>query len=267
MNRVAKLFNNLFSPRAVSVLGPGGYARYAGSFVSNLGRIARAGDLRPLDQAMGRTARRFRYRGRDVVFDCRFCDEQIRDGSFAFGLAREIYIRDCYFKHHAPSVFESARTVVDLGANRGAFSALMASRAERVISVEAQPEFVPVIRHNMEANGFKGFAIECSFIGEGGAFAGSSVPKITFEELLRRHEIETVDLLKMDIEGSEFALFESPGWLARVRALAMEVHPEHGDPSRVMQILKEHGFDQTIADENLKPAADPSTATFIYAWK
>ncbi len=216
---------------------------------------------------MGRSAKTFHYRGTDVVFDCGFCDEHIKDGTFAFGIAREIYIRDCYLKFHLPSIFTDARIILDLGANRGAFSALMAAQADFVLSVEATEAFVPVIRHNLEGNGCRRYAIETVFVGAGGDLENSSLPTVAMEDLLQRHNVEGIDFVKMDIEGSEFALFESADWLKGVKALSMEIHPTHGNPSQVLETLRHHDFLYTIADENLNRISDVTHANFIYAWK
>lgn len=262
-----KIQNNLLTSQAVSVLGPKLYAEYLGGFLTHLPEIARSRDLHALDERMGRAADRFRYRGRSIVFDCGFCDEHIRDGSFAFGIAREIYIRDCYFKYHRPETFAGARTVLDLGANRGAFSALMASQADFVLSVEATAAFVPVIDHNMRANDCRRYAVETVFVGAGGDMGGDGLPAVTMEDLLGRHGLQQIDFVKMDIEGSEFALFESADWLEGVQALSMEIHLTHGTAGQVLGTLNRHGFRYAIADENLDRTGDLDQASFIYAWK
>ena len=54
---------------------------------------------------------------------------------------------------------------------------------------------------------------------------------------------EMVHLLKMDIEGSEFGLFEdNPDWLNKILHIAMEVHPEFGDVSSLCEQIKRAGF-------------------------
>jgi len=264
---IKKIQNNLLTTKAVSVLGPRLYADYLGGFLTHLPEIARSRDLHLLDKLMGRAAKKFRYRDTDVFFDCGFCDEHIQDGSFAFGIAREIYIRDCYFKFHLPSTFRDAKTIVDLGANRGAFSVLMAAQADFVLCVEATEAFVPVINHNMQLNGCRHYEIETVFIGAGGDLGTDHTPTLTMEALLRRHDINAVDFLKMDIEGSEFALFESADWLENVKALSMELHLHHGRPQQVLEPLKRHNFQYVVADENLDRASDVSGVNFIYAWK
>lgn len=278
MKAARKLLNNILTPQAVSVLGASRYLRYLTTFAVYLPKIVRSGDLRPLDQAMGLQTRRFRYRGKEFTFDCRFCDEQIGQCTYAFGLVREIYIRDCYFKHLPRRVYDTARVVVDLGANRGVFSVLMAASgvasgvasgggAGFVLSIEAREIYRNVIQHQMQANGFTHYAVEIGFVGAGGADAALDTPRFKMEDLLSRHRLQSVDLMKMDIEGSEFALFQSPTWLQPVKAITMEVHPSCGDPREILAVLHDHGFDHAFADEDLTQLSDARWAKFIYAWR
>ena len=266
MSIVRKFHNNLFTGRVVGALGVPTYLSYLGRFVANIPGIARIGDFRTLDQSMGAVAKTFRYDGQTFQFDCGFCDDLLQEESFAFGIAREIYLRDCYFKWQPDWVYRNARNVVDLGANRGSFSALMTVPAEKIVLVECGPEYDPVIRHNMAINGFENFAIEPVFIGDGG-MTESDAPHMTIDALFDKHGLDRVDLIKIDIEGSEFSLFEKTGWLARVNAISMEVHPNCGNPETIMETLAANGFSVLAADDNLAMAADRRSASFVYAWK
>jgi hypothetical protein len=266
MSRFGKIQNNLLSARIPRVLGPLVYSVYLARFAMNLPGILRAGRLNSLDKAMGKIARRFHYRGSTILFDCEFCDRHLDEGSFAFGIVREMYIRDCYLKWQPPFVYENARTVVDLGANRGAFSTLMTARATFILSVECGPQYAAIIKHNVTKNAHRHFAVETAFVGAGGT-ADSNGPRLTVQDLLHMHNLQTVDLMKMDIEGSEFALFEAPDWLNRVKAISMEVHHDHGDPDRVLGTLNRFHFSTMLANENLNRVSDPKQATFLYAWK
>lgn len=270
MHPLRKLRRNFLSRRAIVVLGFGQYLRYLICFIANARSVFSGGDLRPVDRAMGARTQRFRYGGREFIFDCRYCDEKIHDNSYAFGIAREIYIRDCYFKHQPRAVYESAQTVVDVGANRGAFSVMMAGRAALVLAVEAMPEFGEVIRHNVTKNSYTNVAVEICFVGGGGAVPNPHARSFTMEELLDRHSINRVDFMKMDIEGSEFTLFAAPAWLARVVAISLEVHPEFGDPNHILRTLHENGFMTAATDQNLdlvSSSVDPNVINFIYAWR
>lgn len=265
MGKLHKLKNNLLSPRAPSVLGWIGYARLVLAFVGRFPAIAKRGDLRPLDQAMGELDT-FRYGERAFRFDCAFADRVIHDGSFAFGIVREILIRDCYLKYLPAGSLSSIDTVLDLGANRGVFSMLGAAFANKVLSVEANPDFRPVIEHNARINGFNHISVESVLVGTGGVLGASKYRKEDLSSLLDRHRIEIVDLMKMDIEGSEFALFEDDGWLRRVRRLCMEVHPRHGEPAKIVDSLRAHGFTMAFADGDLRRVGPEQEFEYLYAW-
>jgi FkbM family methyltransferase len=73
-----------------------------------------------------------------------------------------------------------------------------------------------------------------------------SIDAYTLEELMRMHSFETVDFLKIDIEGGEKNLFET--WnlnsdvLQRVKYLALEIHDEIVDRKFIQGILIRSGF-------------------------
>jgi len=110
----------------------------------------------------------------------------------------------------------------------------------RVISVEAQSEFVYQIYDNASRNGARDRVdVEFGLIGAGaGAFSDASIlhsashfgaepPDLTMPDVMRRHGLNHIDFLKVDIEGSEFGLSEGGSeWLTSVDMMAMEVHRE-----------------------------------------
>ena len=254
--------------RAIKVLGISTYIRYIFTFTLQVFNIIKSKDLRPLDQKMGKNiVESFNYNGNKFIFDCFHCDETIKDGTYAFGVVREIYIRDCYFKYLPRDTYRNINNVVDIGANRGAFSTLMTTTANFILSVEAQKEFEPVIKNNMSKNRFTNYNLEIGFVGTGGELSNKNIRLFTILDLLNIHNIDQVDLLKMDIEGSEFSLFEDPAWLSRVNAICMEVHKKYGDPKQIIDTLSNSGFTLKIADENLNLLKDAEFANFIYAWK
>lgn len=56
------------------------------------------------------------------------------------------------------------------------------------------------------------------------ATAIEQVPGICVEQILEKYGYPEVMILKMDIEGGEYELLRQPGWLARTRALFIELH-------------------------------------------
>lgn len=73
-----------------------------------------------------------------------------------------------------------------------------------------------------------------------------TIDAYSLEELMRMHSFETIDFLKIDIEGGEKNLFET--WnlnsdvLQRVKYLALEIHDEIVDRNFIQGILKRSGF-------------------------
>jgi hypothetical protein len=87
------------------------------------------------------------------------------------------------------------------------------------------------------------------------------------EELLERHRVESVDFLKIDIEGSEFDLFRgAPAWLHRVRRIAMEVHPEFGPVAELARAIGSRGMKVEFRDNGLEAVeAIPAEGGYLYA--
>jgi FkbM family methyltransferase len=82
-----------------------------------------------------------------------------------------------------------------------------------------------------------------------------SVSSITIPEILKRFEIAEIDLLKLDIEGSERDLFlNSPqNWLKRVGMIAIELHDRFrpGCSQAFYAALSGRDFSQEVRGENI----------------
>jgi hypothetical protein len=97
-------------------------------------------------------------------------------------------------------------------------------------------------------------------------FEGRNPPIVEMAELLDRHEIQRVDFLKCDIEGSEFDLFfHGAEWLSRVRRLAMEVHPAFGSPLALRDLLTRRGFAVSLQSSDLAHDSIDGRGGFLYA--
>lgn len=135
------------------------------------------------------------------------------------------------------------RTIIDLGANIGLSSALFLSRwpAARVIAVEPDPGNYALLRKNLrlyQAQCIQGavwsrhtpLALSRSF-GDGREWAtavvegAGEVRAYTMDELVSA--VGMVDFLKINIEGSEKAIFDGEtSWVARVRNISIELHDQ-----------------------------------------
>ncbi len=193
-------------------------------------------------------------------------------------ILRENFLHQIYdldYERHAGEV----RTVVDLGANIGLSALWLQARlpAARIVCVEPVAENVELLRRNASANGL-GWAIEHAAIAERSgtvtvypnewwssssttrsvseARTGSrtrlehvlrlpaaTVPSWSVPDLMARHGLDRIDVLKVDVEGAEAALFagDTP-WLDAVRLVVMEIHRKYVDPTPIVAHLAAHGL-------------------------
>lgn len=153
-------------------------------------------------------------------------------------------------------VRRSDRTVVDAGANIGLFSAYASAEAPgcRVWAIEPFPATFERLRRCVLQNGLAE-RVECSCLAlagktetramvssatgselnrllpESGAAEGAvPVPALTLTEFLDRNRLDSVDLLKIDIEGSEYEVLGATeaDVLRRIRRLNVEYHAPQG---------------------------------------
>ncbi|WP_157978733.1 FkbM family methyltransferase [Nocardia aurea] len=168
------------------------------------------------------------------------------------------------------------QTVVDLGANIGLsatyFSELFPDA--KILCIEPLAENQNVLRVNARKN-WK--LISCAISGEDGsasfgvskwwgsgsivdtiwrrrqalnnrfestlAMAPRKVAAVTLDTLIAEHNIDSIDVLKMDIEGAEESVFAgSLNWLHSVRVLLIEIHDKYVDSNRIREILKARRF-------------------------
>jgi FkbM family methyltransferase len=193
--------------------------------------------------------------------------------------AREMYCRNVYLR--TGLTMPDDGWVVDLGANRGLFSVWAAVSGAQAVAVEAQRGFAPLIEALAEHNGVRDRVhVEVAMVG-GTRTSGSRVgvlsddqrwsasshgapdrpADVSVPQLMAAHGIGHISLLKMDIEGGEFAVMapdEDLLWLERVRQLAMEVHPAFGDAPRLIERLREKGFRVDLCDNDGRPSVGTS---------
>lgn len=266
MHLLRKLSLNL-GLRAWLVLGTLGYIRLLFNALIAAPAIVRSGDFKSLDRRMGRRAARIRFNDSQFRIDCHATDRLIQDGTYTFGLVRELYVRNCYLRFGVADAARKAKTVIDFGANRGLFSVLMVASGAKVVSIEANPDFERAVHRNMEINGFSNFTTITAFVGAEGRYAENKSRRLSVLEIMALVGINRVDLMKIDIEGSEFAIFREASWLDRVDAVTMEIHPEHGNPGEIIAAFAERGFTVTATDNVFRPVKDYSRTEHIYAWK
>lgn len=167
----------------------------------------------------------------------------------------QIFLREIY------AVQPEYHIIVDAGANIGAFSLYALLRAPHchVVAVEPAPDSCErtrsmLIRHGVAHRCTMHQAALGDSVGmttiqmsggsqfrQTGVKQGVEVPMITFDHLLR--PFESVDLLKIDTEGAEYAALPSasPEILRRIRHIELEFHPS-GRPEELFLWLRDCGF-------------------------
>jgi FkbM family methyltransferase len=156
----------------------------------------------------------------------------------------------------------AARFVVDLGAHVGSFSLWAAGAAPcRVHAFEPNPATFELLRRNLAADPDRLRCTRAAVAGSAGtrqlALAEDSaanaidpggdvtVASVTLGEALAQAGFPQVDVLKMDIEGAEYEVFEqlAPRGLDGVGAIVLECHRGPGaSPERLAARLAEVGF-------------------------
>lgn len=147
--------------------------------------------------------------------------------------------------------------VLELGAGIGYVTALCAARAGpgNVMSVEANPDLLPVIEANLARNGLSGvtlihgaatgpveegatadFAVSQGYTGsslDGRGGRTVRVPLVSVHELIRVHRPHVV---LMDVEGAEADMFNRL-WKCPLRFCVMELHPKKYPARTIKKIV------------------------------
>jgi hypothetical protein len=238
-----------FGGDALRALGPSEYARLISTLL-RFGPMAlrdRSRAQTMIGKSMGRRTAplAIHFKGHTIQWDTGHLDKYCVEIP-SFAIVQEMAIRGSYFRHH-PETLPHFASAIDLGGNLGLFTLLLAPFSDKVVTVETDPVLCDLIRHNLAVNGIKHAGLENAYIG-GAGMTPKGAASISLEELLRKHEVSQIGFIKIDIEGSEFELFESPSWLSITSYLSMEVHLEYGDFRLIKDRLETHGFEWSIAD-------------------
>lgn len=153
----------------------------------------------------------------------------------------------------------SCSTLLDIGSNIGLAAIYFCGHFScRCLCVEPNPETFAILSKNFP----KGCATlihgavwsdNCLLTPEWkqGGFSTSlvrpnrhgTIPGMPIAEIIRRSGFETVDLLKMDVEGGEVEAFKGDhSWLQRVRAIAIEFHADSRRDTEFDSVMQHYGF-------------------------
>ncbi len=229
------------------------FLRYSFAILRHIHQVVFEKSLKSADDMMA---------GREICLKP-FGKKVMIDGKH-FGLVREIFCLKCYFPPLFGFEIKDNDTVVDLGCNVGIFTLISAKIAKHVVAVDALSKFLDDLKDNLSHNHcLDKVSIHQSLMGsKSGVFAnevflkenskyGDFPTKLSMNEILHIHQIDKIDFLKIDIEGSEFDLFLCKNlWLSHVRKIVMEVHQEFGELDSILDIMREWGFKVWLRNKN-----------------
>jgi FkbM family methyltransferase len=196
----------------------------------------------------------------------------LRRGASDFPVFESVMVHRCYDINYgiAPKI------IFDCGANIGLTTVFYANRfpEAKIISIEPEAGNFQLLKKNTErypnvhlyqnglwnkvtdlkiednGHGEWGFMVSETPEGTPGAIKAVSIP-----ELMRRQQCGQIDILKIDIEGSEKELFESnyETWLPKVSVLIIELHDRmrEGASLSFFKALTNYNFKLAIKGENI----------------
>jgi FkbM family methyltransferase len=160
------------------------------------------------------------------------------------------YLQTLMWKQYAFDLPFYPATIVDAGANIGMASIYFAHKypGAKIVAIEAEASNFDMLTRNTrpypaiipmhaalwnrdgeisvgEPDPATGANGHWAFVTRDGA--GDKVRAVTMRTLMKEMQIETVDLIKIDIEGAEKEVFEESNWLKHVRCLMIELHDRY----------------------------------------
>lgn len=172
------------------------------------------------------------------------------------------------------------RTIIDGGANIGLAAIYFSNKypEAKIISIEPEPSnFEMLVKNTVNYNNVSAhnaaltknskakIIIEDKGLGHWGFMTTEVsgdvpqdavvIPTISIFDLMRENNFESIDLLKIDIEGAEKELFETgyESWLPKTRVLVVELHDrmKKGCSKSVFSAVCKYDFSFSHKGENL----------------
>lgn len=147
--------------------------------------------------------------------------------------------------------------VMDCGAHIGSFTRLALSLGAKVLAIEADRDNFEMLKLN--TIGYNNLILYNAIIYDGkpvpflkdpergelhkiAAVSPDIFPSTTLKRIIKQFKIEKIDLLKMDIEGSEYEVLYHFKQFEIVRQISMEWHYGASNMAKLIIFLEKKGF-------------------------
>ncbi|CCH57227.1 methyltransferase FkbM family [Fibrisoma limi BUZ 3] len=230
--------------------------------------------------------RRGDRRKRNLVFTTRPLPVHFQVPDSLYQVFKEIFMADVYEIDTLVRDLPIKPVVIDVGANAGFFDIQLLSKIGEatIYAYEPMPANVRTFRQTLEQNAALQQNVRLFQMAVTGkpldkldlyaeaeennqvvasAFAGFNgnntqkitVPCITLTDIIRSNGLESVDLLKLDCEGSEYDIIYNtdPALVRRVQKMVVEVHDLDKDQNNITTFdtyVRSLGYDTTYTPIN-----------------
>lgn len=201
--------------------------------------------------------RRSERRRRNLLFTTRPRPIQFQVPDSLYQVFKEIFMQDVYEIDALVKMLPESPVVIDVGANAGFFDIILLSKVKKatIYAYEPMPANVKALQRTIEQNPAIQSSVKLFQMAVTGLplaqldlFAAAeensqvvasrfanfnenntqkiTVPCITLSDIIQQNQLETIDLLKLDCEGSEYDIIyhTDPALIRRVRRMVVEVH-------------------------------------------
>lgn len=207
-----------------------------------------------------------------VAIDSNSYRLKMRLNSSDFKVAKQIFIRQEYLEAISQIKnklkIENKLSIVDCGANAG-YSAVYFNEHfsnPNLIALEPFDESFELLRKNINLNKLninlikgalwknneklkfqRSFRDKKEWSVQTVEAADGIVKAVTIENIMQNNNINIIDILKIDIEGSEFEVFlnsnENVNALERIKSIVMEIHDDIGDRQKLYNVFIDKKFE------------------------
>jgi FkbM family methyltransferase len=186
-------------------------------------------------------------------------------------------------KHHTKLksfLGKKDKVIVDLGANEGLYVLKMKENSPnaKIIAVEPNPEAFRILKKNVETNNLSDVMLVNSAVSskngkvnfeiiKGSTEVGAlklyekfenrgeirkiSVTSITLEKLFNMFNLNKIDLLKMDVEGTELEILKSAeSILPKIKKVVVEYHGAQKTKKGVIKLMLKRNFKMLLMEKN-----------------